>query len=152
MSYLASRFIISKKQKHIYLSIFIQHLENNTKIHHNITQRRIIWYLRGSPPPWGYVHQLLFFISVFNQLHHKASKTLLRIGHKICAACQILLPCATTQTLPQILTMTCTQLCKPLIVMQKSLKKSISTQLTSHTSLYLLIDAYISIYTLQKWA
>jgi hypothetical protein len=29
--------------------------------------------LRGSPPPWGYVHQLFLFISIFNrQLQHRA--------------------------------------------------------------------------------
>jgi hypothetical protein len=32
--------------------------------------------LRGSPPPWGYIHQLFFSIILVKKLQHKASTIL----------------------------------------------------------------------------
>ena len=50
---------------------------------HNATTTRDI---RGSPPPWDYVHQLFFsLLSYANHLHAQSHKILLRIGQDICA-------------------------------------------------------------------
>jgi hypothetical protein len=42
--------------------------------------------IHGSPPPWGYIHQLFFFLlSSVNHLHALRHKILLHIGQEICA-------------------------------------------------------------------
>jgi len=42
--------------------------------------------IRGSPPTWGYVHQLFFsLLSFVNHLHAQSHKILLRIGQEIYA-------------------------------------------------------------------
>jgi hypothetical protein len=58
-------------------------MNHKTTIMHKAT---ITQDIRGSPPAWGYVHQLfIFFIIFVNHLHAQSHKVLLHIGQEICA-------------------------------------------------------------------
>jgi hypothetical protein len=68
----------------------------------NIAQRTITQDIRGSPPVWGYVHQLFVFFIIFFQysyVHRDTTPTPHKIGY-LHAPHQILLPRAWHSTEP----------------------------------------------------
>jgi hypothetical protein len=57
-------------------------MNHKTTIMHKETTTQDI---RGSPPAWGYIHQLFFsLLSYVNHIHAQSHKVLLHIGQEIC--------------------------------------------------------------------